>query len=199
MNDTRKNVYWALGIVAIYLVAYLCYVAWNGEKVYVVIHDTLDSGVAWYKILKNNNAFSSFDTALPILKNLSRCAMPSEWKLYSWLYILLPTFWAFVLGDLLRCVLAVIGSAYLGKTLLANSFDRFANVVILCGFAYGILPVVPAFALEFAAVPLYMAVFIRLYQTGKKDTIWQFAASAFSFQLHISAFSFVVICCLLLY
>ena len=190
MNDKKKTIYWALGIVAIYVAAYLFYILLNGEDIYVIAHDTLDSGVVWYKILQNNRAFFAFDEPLPILKDLSRCALPSEWKLYSWLYILFPTFYAFVLGDLLRCVLAVMGSIYLAKTLLKSSFDRFANIVILCGFAYGILPVVPTFALEFAALPLFMAVFIRLYQTGGKQ--YYFAVCSIGLFFSIAYFGFFI-------
>lgn len=158
--------YWGLIVISLLLILAASYVFFKGEKIYIPIHDNLDSNIAWYKMLRDNHALFG-KTPFPFLGGLERNYMGSEFNIYTWLYILFPPFSAYVLGWFLKIILSVAGSVFLGNA-LCKSFQLNFNIIALCGFLYGILPTFPTAAFSFASLPLLLGVFIHLYKNPQK-------------------------------
>ena len=97
MNQKIKNNWSYISIVFFFIVT-LTYIVIKGEGIYIQIHDNLDSNIAWLKMLKDNHLFWKIYAKVPFLRGINRNYLYSEWKAYSWLYMLLPTFIAMVVG-----------------------------------------------------------------------------------------------------
>ncbi|TCL57142.1 hypothetical protein EDD76_1094 [Kineothrix alysoides] len=135
-----------------------------GEDIYVSMHDNLDLHVADYHILSFTNTFFSHNVQLPLLNGIDRDYFASEYSLYSLLYILFPTATAYVVGYLLKTVIAVISCVLLAKDVLADNYKQYAPVVVLCSFAYGILPLYPTFSFPFVSLPFVILLLRRIYK-----------------------------------
>ena len=158
---------WAFWVILLYVVAYLAYVFFRGENIYMPIHDNLDSNVVWYRMLAAENAFWKFDATVPFLSDLDRNFMGSDLRIYSWLHMLLPTFYAVIAADILRLVLSIYGFYKLGQTVLGEDWCACKNIVLLCGLAYGLLPLFPSSGLGFAFIPLFVFFVVQLYRTKR--------------------------------
>lgn len=154
-----------------FILAVTIYVTYYGENIYIQVHDNLDSNIAWLKMLKDNHLFWTHGTTVPFLGGMNRNNLYSELKVYSWLYMIFPVFTAYIIGYILKIILAVSGSVYLGKTLLKDKMAIYSNVIVLCGFLYGILPTFTTSAFYFASLPFLLGILYRLYETGNKKFI----------------------------
>ena len=76
------------------------------ENIYVGICDNLDLFITQLKLLKDNNAFFSHDRLMPVLQSIDRDYFPSEFSLYNILYYILPDIYAYIVGYLLKLVIA---------------------------------------------------------------------------------------------
>ncbi len=135
-----------------------------GEDIYVSMHDNLDLHVADYHILSFTDTFFSHNVQLPLLNGIDRDYFASEFSLYSLLYILFPTSAAYVAGYLLKTVIAVVSCVLLAKDVLADNYKQYAPVVVLCSFAYGILPLYPTFSFPFVSLPFVILLLRRIYK-----------------------------------
>lgn len=98
---------WYWWIVLLILFAELCVFVFFGEDSYLAIHDNLDIHITDYEILRQNNAFFSHGSKLPLLGGIDRNFLLSEFSLYSLLYMLLPNFAAYVTGYFLKILIAL--------------------------------------------------------------------------------------------
>ena len=190
---------WAFWVILLYLVVYLVYVFSHGENVYMTIHDNLDSNVVWYRMLAAENAFWKFDATVPFLSGLDRNFMGSDLQVYSWLHMLLPTFYAVIAADVLRLVLSVYGFYKLGQAVLGEDWCTCKNVVLLCGLAYGILPLFPSSGLGFAFIPLFVFFVVQLYRTKRYFYLLPIASAGLfcsftGFGFFLCAFLFLLFC-----
>lgn len=135
-----------------------------GENIYVSMHDNLDLHVADYHILSYTGTFFSHSVELPLLNGISRDYFASEFSLYSWLYILLPTSAAYVTGYLLKTIIAIVSSVLLAKDILGQNYGKYEPIVVLCGFAYGVLPLYPTFSFPFVSLPFVILLLRRIYR-----------------------------------
>ena len=168
-NKTKSFItvhrYYALVIVFLLIEAVFLLVL--GENIYVSMHDNLDLHVADYHILSQTKTFFSHNALLPLLDGISRDYFASEFSLYSMLYILFPTCTAYVIGYLLKTVIAVVSSVLLAKDILKDKYEKYAAIVVLCSFAYGILPLYPTFSFPFVSLPLVILLLRKIYREPK--------------------------------
>lgn len=162
MNQKIKNNWSYISIVFFFIVT-LTYIVIKGEGIYIQIHDNLDSNIAWLKMLKDNHLFWKIYAKVPFLRGINRNYLYSEWKAYSWLYMLLPTFIAMVVGWYGKIMISVAGFVFLGKLLWKN-YEEKKHIIIWCGFLYGILPNFPTCAFSFASLPFLLGILILLFQ-----------------------------------
>ena len=165
---------WSLLLVGAILLVMVVYVAIKGEYVYVQSFDFMDSNIPWYKMLTDNRMWFGNEGVVPMLSGISRLEFfLTEFNVYYALYMILPAFYAMVAGYLLKILLSVLSAMYLGRTLLIkgedrSNYDRYKNIIVLCGLLFGIAPMYPSSDISFATLPFLLAVLYRLYHQGKK-------------------------------
>lgn len=135
-----------------------------GERSYIAVHDNMDLFLAQYQMLKNTGSFFKHGVDVPFLGGVSRDLLPSELSLYSLLYMLFPTYTAYVLGLLLKIVLGIFSFCLLAKELFGERYRIYRPVIYMTGFAYGILYFFPAFGFAFASIPLCVFLLIKIYR-----------------------------------
>ena len=139
-----------------------------GEKSYIGVHDNMDLFLAQFQMLKNTSSFWKHGVDVPFLGGISRDNLPSELSLYTFLYMIFPTFTAYVLGLLLKVVIAIVSFRLLAKQLYPAQYLTYRPLIYMTGFVYGILNVFPAFGFAFASMPLAAYLLIRIYREPSK-------------------------------
>lgn len=156
-----------------------------GESSIIAVHDNLDLFVAQFQMMKNTNTFFAHGAAVPFLHGISRDNLPSEFSLYTMLFMLLPSYYAYIAGYLLKIVIAIGSCILLAKDFCKESYDKYKALVWLSGFAYGILNVFPAFGIPFASIPLV----IYLMRKIEREPSFKWYAALFFYPL-LSYFSY---------
>lgn len=191
----HKRWYYAAIFLFLFLQAFLLYGL--GEGIYVSAHDNLDLHIADYHLLSETGTFFSQNSMIPVLGGISRDYFASELSLYSLLYFLLPTQYAYITGYILKTVIAVLSCVVLAKEVFKDQYSNYEGLVVLCSFAFGILPLYPAFSFPFVSLGLVIALLIRI----QRKPFWRDYVLLFFYPL-LSYFTFVgffILAYLLLY
>lgn len=180
--------YWFLfPVIGFPLFAAVVFFAY-GERSYIGLHDNMELFLAQFQMLKNTDAFWKHGVDAPFLGGVSRDNLPSELSLYSVLYMLFPTYTAYILGLLGKILLGMFSFRLLAKELLMERYLRVRPIVYMTGLCYGTLWVFPAFGFAFASIPL--CVFILIKIDRKRETRWRmWYAALFAYPL-LSYFSY---------
>ena len=155
-----------------------------GEHSYIAVHDNMDLFLAQFQMLKNTGSFWRHGVDVPFLGGISRDSLPSEFSLYSVLYMVFPTYTAYVLGILGKILIGMFSSCLLAKELYSEKYILYRPAIYMTGFAYGILWFFPAFGFAFASIPLCMYLLIRIYRHG--EGWWYLALFAYPFVSYFS-------------
>lgn len=159
-------------LIALYVLGVGIYIAIFGEGIYIPVHDHLDSYIVYYKVLHDTNTFFSSDVLLPYLGGIQRDYFPSELKIYSLPFLFLSPFHAIICNSLLRIVISVAGSIWLGKTVLKKGYDDYENIIVLCGFIYSLIPVNPVWDIPFSVYPALIAIGYKVYFEHWNKGVW---------------------------
>ena len=160
--------YWFLFPIAGFLLLEAFVFFYYGEKSYIAVHDNMDLFLAQFQMLKNTHSFWKHGVEIPFLGGISRDNLPSELSLYSVLYMIFPTYTAYILGLLGKTVIAIVSFRLLAKELYPDKYLTYRPLIYMTGFVYGILNVFPAFGFAFASMPLAAYLFIRIYKKPLK-------------------------------
>ncbi|MCI8798378.1 MAG: hypothetical protein HFH88_01010 [Lachnospiraceae bacterium] len=176
-------------IIAIYIIILCMYSTVFRGQVYIPMHDCLDNNIAQYKMLHDTHSFFSQNAILPFLGGINRDYLPSELKVYSWAYIFLDPYVALVLYYILRVIISVVGSIFLGKRLLGSKFEKYENIILLCALLYSQLPVSPIWDIAFSIYPFLCATIHKTFKENwKKGYILTFFLPFFSELAHFGIF-----------
>ena len=148
-----------------------------GERSYIAVHDNMDLFLAQFQMLKNTGSCFKHGVDVPFLGGISRNNLPSELSLYSVLYMLFPTYTAYVLGILCKILLGMFSFCLLAGELYPEKYVLYRPVIYMTGFAYGILWFFPAFGFAFASIPLCVYLLIKIYRHEGK--LWYLALFAY--------------------
>lgn len=159
-----------------------------GERSYIGVHDNMDLFLAQFQMLKNTDSFWKHGVDVPFLGGVSRDNLPSEFSLYSLLYMIFPTYTAYVLGLLLKILLGMVSFRLLAKELLGKRYMACRPIVYMTGFVYGIVWFFPAFGFAFASIPLCVWLLVKVYR-GKEKRWYLWYAALFAYPL-VSYFSY---------
>lgn len=159
-----------------------------GQRSYIGVHDNMDLFLAQFQMLKNTDSFWKHGVDIPFLGGVSRDDLPSEFSLYSVLYMLFPTYTAYILGILGKLLLGMGSFWLLAKELLPKRYARVRPMVFMTGLCYGALWVFPAFGFAFASIPLCVFLLIKIYKGQGTRWGWWYAA-LFAYPL-VSYFSY---------
>lgn len=144
-----------------------------GERSYIAVHDNMDLFLAQFQMLKNTGSFLKHGVDVPFLGGISRDNLPSELSLYTALYMIFPTYTAYVLGILGKILLGMFSFRLLAGELFPDKYVIYRPLIYMTGFAYGIVWFFPAFGFAFASIPLCAYLLVKLYRTSNK---WWYAA-----------------------
>ena len=155
---------WYLLVIGGFLLAAMAVFLLCGEDSVIAVHDNLDLFIPQLQMMKNDHSFFSHDAYVDFLGGISRDTLFSEFYIYTILFMLLPAFPAYVAAYFLKILIAIAGSVLLGRELLGEKYKSQQALVWLCGFAYGILNVFPAFGIPFASIPLLLFLLVKIMQ-----------------------------------
>ena len=189
----------AAWIVILYITAAAVLFVICGSDARIAVPDNLDLFQAQYQMLKNTDTFSSQGVDAPFLSGVTRDDLPSELQLPTVVYRLFPSLAAYELLYLLRIVLGV---AFFG--LLARELDqagRFhldktgSSLWILCGFAYTLLPLFPAYGISFISIPLAVWILLRIDRETRwlRLLVWYALLFAYPFVSYFSYFGLFLV------
>lgn len=147
-----------------------------GERSYIAVHDNMDLFLAQFQMLKNTDSFLRHGVDIPFLGGISRDNLPSELSLYSMLYMLFPTYTAYVLGILGKILLGMFSFRLLAGELYPDKCVIYRPVIYMTGFAYGIIWFFPAFGFAFASIPLCVYLLLKIYRRSGR---WWYLALFF--------------------
>ena len=161
---------WYICLISVFMLAVFALYMIVGENSYIAIPDNLDLFVAQYKMMKNTGTFFAHGANVPFLNGISRDNLPGEFYLYSVLFMIFPAYVAYVLGYLLKIVIAIVSCLLLAKDMMPE--DKPGDIAWICAFAYGILNLFPAFGIPFASIPLVAYLLRRIYTLGlRRETV----------------------------
>lgn len=182
---------WYFILIGLFFIGAAAVYLYFGEGSYIAVHDNLDLFVAQFQMMKNTGSFFARNADVPFLGGISRDNLPSELSLYTLLYVLLPSFAAYVTGYLLKIVIAMLSVWLLAKDWYGEKYAEYKPLVMLMGFAYGILNLFPAFGIPFASIPLVVYLLRRIYI---KPALWLYTALfCYPFLSYFSYFGFFIL------
>ena len=200
-NETGRacswvRLHWAVVLAALFVLAAGLIYGLAGEKnAQIAVADNLDLFQAQYQMLKNTGTFFGKDSSAPFLHGISRNVLPSEFSLEAMFYMILPSYWAYVVMYLAKVLLGTISFVLLAgeieKRGLADSNgscicglnrirlsekeagktpQQYAvfNLAVLSGLAYGCLNLFPSFGISFASIPLMIWLLLRLWNAQSR-------------------------------
>ena len=181
----RLTKYWFLFPIIGFLLLVAGVFFGYGEHSYIAVHDNMDLFLAQYQMLKNTGTFWKHGVDVPFLGGISRDNLPSELSLYSMLYMIFPTYIAYVLGIIGKIILGIFSFRLLAKELYPDRYIIYRPIIYMVGFAYGIIWFFPAFGFAFASIPLCVYLLIKIY---REPGVWWYVA-LFAYPL-VSYFSY---------
>lgn len=135
-----------------------------GENSIIAVHDNLDLFIPQFQMMKNTGTFWAHEVDVPFLGGISRDVLPAEFSLYTILYMILPSYPAYIVGYLLKILIALFSCVFLAKDMYEERYERYRPLVYLLGLAYGVLNVFPAFGIPFASIPLVICLVRKIYR-----------------------------------
>lgn len=168
-----------------------------GQNMLIGIEDNLDLYIPQYRMLKNSSNFFTHDRIIGFLFGCDREYLPSELSLYTLLYVICPTFSAYVLGYFIKIFVAVAGTVLLARSVFEERFFEYEAIVYLCGFAYGILNLIPNFGIAFSSIPLLLLILDRI--SKRPHVKWYIALFFFPLLSSLSAIGIFIVLYLLIW
>lgn len=187
---------WYLWLIGGFLLAVMALFSLCGEDSVIAVHDNLDLFIPQLQMMKNDNSFFSHDVSVDFLGGISRDALFSEFYLYTILFMLLPAFPAYIAAYFIKVLLALAGAVLLGKEVLSERYAELKPLVYLCGFAYGILNVFPAFGIAFASLPLLLYLLLKIMK--KPHAGWYVALFFYPVVSYFSYFGLFILAYMML-
>ncbi len=168
--------YWYVILIGLFFICTIALYIYFGETSYLAVHDNLDLFVAQFQMMKNTGSFFAHHVDVPFLGGISRDNLPSEFSLYTMLYMIFPAFTAYIIGYFLKIIIAMLSVWLLAKDWLGEKYKVYQPLILLCGFAYGILNMFPTYGIPFATIPLIIYLLRKIYL---KPTVWWYLALFF--------------------
>ncbi|WP_455660646.1 DUF6044 family protein, partial [Pradoshia sp.] len=135
-----KYIMLASVLLAIYLAPMFIY----GENSHIRVHDNLDSNIAWYKVLKDNQQLFGpiDDTITQIINGLPRNAFGTEFSGIQWLHYFLPSMTAYAISQVIVRVFAFLGMYRLLKKHFLRA-EEYSFIRVFAALAFSLTPFWP--------------------------------------------------------
>lgn len=160
------------------LVFYLSPLFIDGEDLYIMTFDNLDSNIVWLKILAQSGMlFADSNTIIPnMMGGLPRHTYGSEFNAMVWFFYFFPPFTAYIINEVLMHTVAfgamwVLLSHHFVKPLKGNF------IYIATGSLYfALLPYWPGGGLSIPAMPLVIYALLNIRSGNAKWSDWTILA-----------------------
>jgi hypothetical protein len=173
-NQLFKDVFpWLLGISAVFAYVYPWVLA--GESGYIRIHDSLDSHMAWIKILTESNFWfaSNLSQVGPIAEHgMPRISYPRELSVITWIYAIFDPYWAYVVNQFVLRIVAFSGMYIFLKSIIQPDQNARSLIVFGVSLCYAFLPFW-AWTGGVASLPFIFYALFRIWKgyIGKTEVI----------------------------
>lgn len=171
----------------------------KGKGSVIISEDVLDGILVQFRVMKNEKLFFAHDKYASFLGGIDRDFLPSEFKLYTMLYMLFPPLFAYFSGKLLTVALALAGTVLLFKDILKEDFKLNAPSVCLLGFAYGLISFPAEYSFGFASLPLLAFLLRKTAMADKLKPLWFIALFFYPVLGYFSQTGLAVLVFLLVY
>ncbi|NDO50874.1 hypothetical protein FMM75_16205 [Lachnospiraceae bacterium MD335] len=178
-NVIREKWHWRL--ISFFLLVETVVLLLLGDNIYASAHDNLELHVLDYHLLRENGLFFAHGAELPVLNGVSRDYFFSEFNIYSVLFLLFPTCYAYIIGIILKTVVGVFCTRLLARDILKDNYRKYESLAALVGFAYGLLPLYPMFAIYFTSIPYLIWILRRVCKREKGGFTLLFTYPFFSY------------------
>lgn len=184
------NKYWAFIFVGLFFICTIFLYKTIGTDSYLAIHDNLDLFIPQFQMMKNDGTFFALEASTDFFNGISRNVLPSEFSLYTVLYMIFPSFEAYIIGYYVKIIIAMIGSGLLAYDIIMQEgldtwtkkgvyyvhpvkreYSDVVTLTVLISFSYGILNLFPAFGIPFASIPLAIYLLRKAYL---EPSFWKF-------------------------
>lgn len=159
VGSRTKLIIISLGVLGLYFLPLLIF--WDHSL--MVVNDTLDSHIVWYKILKGSGKiFAGSLTPMPEIMNTPRFTLYNEFFLLFWLHYFFGTFPAYVINLIL-----IHFTAFWGMYFLLNSFSKQNFLyTILIALIFSLLPFQAYWGLSEAGQPFVFYALLKINLKG---------------------------------
>lgn len=141
-NKLFKDIFpWLVGVAAVF--AYVSPWVLAGESGYIRIHDSLDSVMAWYKILAESTfwfAPNQSQVGLIAEDGMPRIAYPRELSVISWIFAIFEPYWAYVANQFVLRIVAFTGMYLLLRSIIQEGPREKTLIVLGVSLCYSFLP-----------------------------------------------------------
>ncbi|HKJ30301.1 MAG TPA: DUF6044 family protein [Balneolales bacterium] len=155
-----------------------------GSQSYVVIHDVLDSEIAWIKILvQSQYLFSTTGTLPQIMDGLPRVFLISGYNIMVWLYLIFKPFTAYAVNEFIVHIIAYLGMYMLLSKAIENG-DHKKIIVWETSLCFALLPFYSIYGLSIAGQPFVLYAFLNL-RSKKHFFLSYFILAIFAFYSYL--------------
>ena len=138
------------------------------DDTYVLIHDYLDSHVAWHKILINsNNVFGSNFSSVDQVADLKRVSLGNEFDIKFILTYFFDSYWGYAFLQILSRLFAFIGMILFLCRFLNE--PRLSSSTMIASLLFSLLPFYPGFGLGISGIPFFAWIVLL---SRKDDLRW---------------------------
>ena len=162
MTDKLKKNWYKIPVAGLLILQALVFLIYRGNS-YLQIHDNLDLFMAHYEMLKRSGLWFAHSVDAPILHGVSRGLFGSEFLLYNILYIILPGVWAYLAGYALKIAIGMCSFILLARDVYPDRYEDCKPIIVICGAAFGLIPVFPTYGIAFTSVPLIIFLLRKVY------------------------------------
>ncbi len=194
MNHKIKK-YWYMYLTGtLLLIQAAVFLVFRGES-YFQIHDNLDLFMGHYEMLKKAHLWFAHGVDAPILHGVPRDLFGSEFNLYNFFYIILPTYWAYIAGYAAKIAIGMISFILLAKDIYKERYENYKPLVIVIAAAFGMIPVFPTYGIAFTSVPFIVLFLRKLYfaQNFKERLPWYVAVFFYPLISYFSYHGFFIL------
>jgi Protein of unknown function (DUF6044) len=164
-----KYIILASALLAIYLAPMFIF----GEDSHIRLHDNLDSNIAWYKVLKDNQQLFGpiDDTIAQIINGLPRNAFGTEFSGIQWLHYFLPSMTAYAISQVIVRVFAFLGMYLLLKKHFLKA-QEYGFIRVFAALAFSLTPFWPSGMLSTLGHPLALYAFLNIRNRDSSFKDW---------------------------
>lgn len=194
MNHKIKK-YWYMYLTGtLLLIQAAVFLVFRGES-YFQIHDNLDLFMGHYEMLKKAHLWFAHGADAPILHGVPRDLFGSEFNLYNFFYIILPTYWAYLAGYAAKIAIGMISFILLAKDIYKERYENYKPLVIVIAAAFGMIPVFPTYGIAFTSVPFIVLFLRKIYfaENVKERLPWYLAVFFYPLISYFSYHGFFIL------